>query len=71
MKLLASHRLAGNQLIGVEDATEDELRKLAAAYLKLASESGSVSSTDDVGAAAEIARWLAKAQDKSAASRTA
>ncbi|WP_250516879.1 low affinity iron permease family protein [Caballeronia sp. INDeC2] len=70
-ELLASHRLASNQLIGIEDATEDELRKLAAAYLKLASESESVNLTDDVGAAAEIARRLAKAQDKSAAQRSA
>ncbi|WP_409515275.1 low affinity iron permease family protein [Caballeronia sp. GaOx3] len=69
-ELLASHRLASNQLTGIEDATEDGLRKLATAYLKLASENGSVNLTDDVGAAAETARRLAKAQDKSAAKRT-
>jgi low affinity Fe/Cu permease len=58
-ELLASHKRASNQLIGIEDATEDELRKLAAAYLHLASEREQ--SSDD-GAAAEIARRLAKAQ---------
>ncbi|SAK97717.1 Low affinity iron permease [Caballeronia pedi] len=70
-ELLASYRRASNQLIGIEDATEEELRKLAAAYWKLASESGPVDPTDDVDAAAEIARRLATAQDKSAAKRTA
>ncbi|SAL85442.1 Low affinity iron permease [Caballeronia arvi] len=34
-ELLASHRAASNQLIGIEDASEDELRRLAAAYLRL------------------------------------
>lgn len=34
-ELLASHRAADNHLIGIEDATEDELRRLAAAYLRL------------------------------------
>lgn len=36
-ELLSSHRAANNQLIGIEDATEEELRRLAAAYLKMAS----------------------------------
>lgn len=36
-ELLASHRAANDQLIGIEDASEDELRRLAAAYLRLAS----------------------------------
>ncbi|HEX7935227.1 MAG TPA: low affinity iron permease family protein [Paraburkholderia sp.] len=35
-ELLASHRAANNQLIGIEDASEDDLRRLAAAYLQLA-----------------------------------
>jgi low affinity Fe/Cu permease len=72
-ELLASHRLASNQLIGIEDATEDELRKLAAAYLKLASEGdgGPLNIADDDGAAAELARRLARAQDKTAGRRTA
>ena len=35
-ELLASHRQADNHLIGIEDASEDELRRLAAAYLKVA-----------------------------------
>ncbi len=42
-ELLASHRAASNQLIGIEDASEDELRRLAAAYLRL-----STKQTDEV-----------------------
>jgi len=34
-ELLSSHRAASNQLIGIEDASEEELRRLAAAYLRL------------------------------------
>jgi len=34
-ELLASHRQADNHLIGIEDASEEELRRLAAAYLKM------------------------------------
>jgi low affinity Fe/Cu permease len=37
-ELLASHRPASNRLIGIEDASEEDLRRIAAAYLKLASE---------------------------------
>lgn len=37
-ELLASHRSADNHLIGIEDASEEELRRLAAAYLRKASE---------------------------------
>jgi low affinity Fe/Cu permease len=40
-ELLASHRAANNQLIGIEDASEDDLRRLAAAYLRLASKAAS------------------------------
>jgi low affinity Fe/Cu permease len=36
-ELLSSHRSANNELIGIEDATEEELRRLAAAYLRMAS----------------------------------
>ncbi|WP_031361471.1 low affinity iron permease family protein [Caballeronia sordidicola] len=36
-ELLASHRPADNHLIGIEDASEEELRSLAAAYLRKAS----------------------------------
>jgi low affinity Fe/Cu permease len=36
-ELLASHRSADNHLIGIEDASEEELRRLAAAYLRKAS----------------------------------
>jgi low affinity Fe/Cu permease len=35
-ELLASHRAADNHLIGIEDASEEELRRLAAAYLRMA-----------------------------------
>jgi low affinity Fe/Cu permease len=34
-ELLSSHRAASNQLIGIEDASEEELRRLAAAYLRM------------------------------------
>nr|WP_244173530.1 low affinity iron permease family protein [Caballeronia temeraria] len=63
-ELLASNKRASNQLIGIEDATEDELRKLAAAYLQLAEERDrdSQQPTRNEGATAEIARRLAKAQ---------
>ena len=55
-ELLASHRTASNQLIGIEDASEEELRKLAAAYLQLASErqGGEVPAQTDDCAAADI-----------------
>jgi low affinity Fe/Cu permease len=71
-ELLASHRTASNQLIGIEDATEEELRKLAAAYLQLASEKqgGEAPARTDDGAAADIARRLARAHAKTAAKRT-
>ncbi len=35
-ELIASHRAASNQMIGIEDASEEELRRLAAEYLQLA-----------------------------------
>lgn len=38
-ELLSSHRAASNNLIGIEDASEEELRRLAAAYLRLSTES--------------------------------
>jgi low affinity Fe/Cu permease len=34
-ELIASHRAASNTMIGIEDASEEELRRLAAAYLKM------------------------------------
>lgn len=34
-ELLSSHRSADNHLIGIEDASEEELRRLATAYLRL------------------------------------
>lgn len=42
-ELLASHRAANNRLIGIEDASEDDLRRLAAAYLRLASKTDNAS----------------------------
>ncbi|CAL8480673.1 low affinity iron permease family protein [Caballeronia sp. S22] len=60
-ELLASHKQASNQLIGIEDATEDELRRLAAAYLQLAAEKEPDGEpSQDHGAAAEIARRPAR-----------
>ncbi|WP_233859953.1 low affinity iron permease family protein [Paraburkholderia sp. HD33-4] len=40
-ELLASHRPADNHLIGIEDASEEELRRLAAAYLRLSTKNPS------------------------------
>jgi low affinity Fe/Cu permease len=37
-ELLSSHRAANNNLIGIEDASEEELRRLAAAYLRLSTQ---------------------------------
>ncbi|WP_213781829.1 low affinity iron permease family protein [Caballeronia sp. dw_276] len=36
-ELISTHRAANDKLIGIEDASEDELRRLAAAYLRIAS----------------------------------
>jgi len=35
-ELLASQKDASNRLVGIEDATEDDLRKIAAFYARLA-----------------------------------
>jgi low affinity Fe/Cu permease len=55
-ELLASHRGASNKLIGIEDASEEELRKIATAYLRPASEK------DDDKNAADVERCVADAQ---------
>ena len=34
-ELIASHKAASDKLIGIEDASEDELRRMAAAYLRM------------------------------------
>ena len=69
-ELLASHKQASNQLIGIEDATEEDLRRLAAAYLQLAAEKENDGApSQDQGAAAEIARRLAKAHETRARKR--
>jgi low affinity Fe/Cu permease len=34
-ELIASHRAASNGMIGIEDASEEELRRLAAFYLSM------------------------------------
>lgn len=53
-ELLASHRAANNQLIGIEGASEDELRRLAAAYLELATKAaGNRAGSVDVDACVE------------------
>ena len=56
-EVLSSHRAASNQLIGIEDASEDELRRLAAAYLRL-----STKQTDEVGPAPEQLSRAERAQ---------
>jgi low affinity Fe/Cu permease len=43
-ELIASHRAASNGMIGIEDASEEELRRLAAAYLRM---SGAAGNGDD------------------------
>ena len=52
-ELLASHRAANNQLIGIEDASEEDLRRLAAAYLRLASKAADCAESVDVDACIE------------------
>jgi low affinity Fe/Cu permease len=53
-ELLASHRAANNQMIGIEAASEEELRRLAAAYLQLASKAaGKRAESVDVDACVE------------------
>lgn len=39
-ELIASHRAASNGMIGIEDASEEELRRLAAAYLRMSGAGG-------------------------------
>lgn len=39
-ELLASNKSASNQLIGIEGASEDDLRRIANAYLQLAEQAG-------------------------------
>jgi low affinity Fe/Cu permease len=51
-ELLASHRAADNHLIGIEDATEEELRRLAAAYLRLSTKNPN--DEDIIRAAADV-----------------
>lgn len=34
-ELIASHKAASDKLIGIEDASEEELRRMAAAYLRM------------------------------------
>ncbi|HZZ11310.1 MAG TPA: low affinity iron permease family protein [Paraburkholderia sp.] len=56
-ELLSSHRAASNHLIGIEDASEEELRRLAAAYLRLSTKSpdtGAVSVRQDEPAAERV-----------------
>lgn len=39
-ELIAAYRSANNQLIGIEDASEEDLRRIAHAYLELANKAG-------------------------------
>jgi low affinity Fe/Cu permease len=45
-ELIASHRAASNGMIGIEDASEEELQRMAAAYLRI---SGARRDCDDRG----------------------
>lgn len=56
-ELLASNRTASNQLIGIEDASEEDLRRIATAYLELAKKiGGRDGSQDSVESCVEQAR---------------
>lgn len=52
-ELIASHRAASNGMIGIEDASEEELRRMAAAYLRI---SGAGQDGDDRPASNEESR---------------
>jgi low affinity Fe/Cu permease len=52
-ELIASHRAASDKLIGIEDASEDELRRLAAAYLRMASGDTTVFAPPEGGSLAQ------------------
>ncbi|MGF6410066.1 low affinity iron permease family protein [Paraburkholderia sp. MM5482-R1] len=54
-ELLSSHPAASNHLIGIEDASEEELRRLAAAYLRLSTRPGTDGSAEPEGSAAAAA----------------
>lgn len=54
-ELLSSHRSADNHLIGIEDASEEELRRLAAAYLRLSTRSNAEEEPAKVDVVAEPA----------------
>jgi low affinity Fe/Cu permease len=49
-ELLSSQHAASNALIGIENASEEELRRLAAVYLKLASERQTAAAGGEAGA---------------------
>ncbi|MDQ7981333.1 low affinity iron permease family protein [Paraburkholderia sp. SARCC-3016] len=56
-ELLASHHDASNRLIGIEDASENDLRRIAAAYLELAEKAGRRSDgAEQIGDSVEQAR---------------
>ncbi|MDE1181694.1 low affinity iron permease family protein [Paraburkholderia sp.] len=69
-ELLAAQRNASNRLIGIEDASEDELRKLAAAYLRMASAPDATvpSDGDDDGA---VQRTASRTSNESTVSNAA
>lgn len=54
-ELLSSHRSADNKLIGIEDASEDELRRLAAAYLRLSTQAAPEPNGNGAGSGARPA----------------
>jgi low affinity Fe/Cu permease len=54
-ELIASHRAASNTMIGIEDASEEELRRLAAAYLKMTTRPDKGGNADDADDAEDAA----------------
>jgi low affinity Fe/Cu permease len=60
-ELLASNRAASNRLIGIEDASEEDLRRIAKAYLDLARKAGERNGRqDNVDSCVEEARTNAE-----------
>ncbi|SDR54162.1 Low affinity Fe/Cu permease [Paraburkholderia fungorum] len=66
-ELLASNRSASNQLIGIEDASEEDLRRIASAYLRLAKKAGERNGQqDNVDNCVEEARRNTKPHEQTA-----
>jgi low affinity Fe/Cu permease len=64
-ELIASHRQANNLLIGIEDATETDLRRIAEAYARIAAQS-MPAAADEPELQSEVERRIEKAQSSEA-----